>query len=84
VWGALRIHTCLHLPALLRLQVDVWRCVRVDQRQFQDDFFDLSGNACASLHDNTLALTSVSVTVTMTVRYLCDSSDLDDIQCLMH
>jgi hypothetical protein len=41
------------------LQVDVRRCIKVDQRQYMDDHFDLSGSACASLHDSTLALTSV-------------------------
>jgi hypothetical protein len=58
---------CLALFLLLLLlllfvggQVDLHRCLKVDQRQFRHDHFDLSGNACASLHDNILALTSVS------------------------
>lgn len=46
----------------LFVQVDLRRCVKVDQRQFLNDHFDLSGNACVSLHDNFLALTSVSDT----------------------
>lgn len=55
----LRMLLVSSLRVWCRVQVDVRRCSKVDQRQFLDDHFDLGGNACASLHDNTLALTSV-------------------------
>lgn len=45
---------------LLHVQVDLHRCMKVDERRFTRDYFDLTGNACASLYDNVLALTSVS------------------------
>jgi len=34
--------------------------MKVGERRFIRDYFDLAGNACASLYDNVLALTSVS------------------------
>jgi hypothetical protein len=42
------------------LKVDVQRCMRTDERRFPADYFELSGNGCACLHGNTLAITSVS------------------------
>lgn len=60
-WAASLSHQQVELPTpCFALQVDLRRCVKVDQRQFLNDHFDLSGNACVSLYDNILALTSVS------------------------
>jgi hypothetical protein len=53
---------CCDVPcAVLRIpQVDVRRCIKVDERRFPADHFDLSGNGCVSLYDNIMSLTSVS------------------------
>jgi hypothetical protein len=52
--------TLLVARSSLHLQVDLQRSMKVGERRFIRDYFDLAGNACASLYDNVLALTSVS------------------------
>jgi hypothetical protein len=56
-----------HMPRpgwlLLRFQVDVARGIKVSERRYTWDAFELMGNACVSLFDDTLALTAVRIRV---------------------
>jgi hypothetical protein len=55
---------------LLLLQVDIRSGMKLDEKQYQDDFFDLRSNSCASVYDDLLCLMSVSEVLLLLLQLL--------------
>eukprot|EP00775_Hariotina_reticulata_P011574 gene11574-11718_t len=70
-----------HVVGWQGLRVDLHRCMKVDERRFARDYFDLTANACASLYDNVLALTSTHKQA-IHLLYVNTDGTLTDIQCI--